>query len=286
MEFYLLTLLNGLAYAAVLFLLASGLSLVYGVGRVVHLAHGGFYMLGGYLGYTLVRGMGNFWLALLVVPLLAIPIGLLVERLLSRVYGGDKELGQVLFTLGLAFVVSDLTRLIWGPAVLGVSAPPSLSRALSLGPLFYPAYPLFVVGVGLLVALGLWALLRFTPFGVQVRAAAGHPQVAEALGVPTQTVLRRAYLLGLALAMLGGFVGAPRIALAPGLDFTMLIMALIVVVIGGLGSVAGAFWGALLVGLVDSFAGAFLPQFALALIFALMVFVLILKPTGLLGGGR
>jgi branched-chain amino acid transport system permease protein len=286
MDFYLLVLLNGLAYAALLFLLASGLSLVYGVGRVLHLAHGGFYMLGGYIGYTLVQRLGDFWLALALVPLCALVVGWVVERLVSLVYGPGRALEQVLFTFGLAFVISDLTRFFWGAQVLGVAVPSSLNRPVVLGPLVYPAYPLFLIGVGVLVALGLWASLRFTPFGLQVRAAAGHPSIAEALGVPTRKVLQRTYLLGVALAALAGFAGAPRIALAPGLDFTMLILGLIVVVLGGLGSVTGALYGALLVGLVDSFGKAFLPQFSQALIFLIMALVLIFRPEGFLGGKR
>ncbi|MCS6867881.1 branched-chain amino acid ABC transporter permease [Thermus sp.] len=285
MEFYLLVALNGLAYAALLFLLASGLSLVYGVGRILHLAHGGFYMLGGYLGYSLVRHL-DFWGAFLVVPLVGVAFGLVAERLVRLVYGPGRALEQVLFTFGLAFVIADLTRSIWGAQVLGISPPAFLNRPLFLGPLAYPAYPLFLIGVGALVALGLWALLRFTPFGLQVRAAAGHPRMAEALGVDAKAVLQRTYLLGVALAALAGFLGAPRIALAPGLDFAMLILGLMVVVLGGLGSISGALYGALMVGLADSFGKAFVPQYSLALIFLVMAAVLVFRPEGLVGGGR
>lgn len=287
MDFYVLVLINGLAYGAVLFLLASGLSLVYGVGRILHLAHGGFYMLGGYLGYTLVQSFGGgFWLGLVLVPLLALVIGYVAERIVRVVYGSERVLEQVLFTFGLAFVISDLTRIIWGAQVLGVPAPSILNRPVVLGPFTYPAYPLFLTGVGLAVALGIWALLRFTPFGIRIRAAAGHPTMAEALGVPSRRILQQTYVLGVALAALAGFIGAPRIALSPGLDFTMLILSLIVVVLGGLGSVAGAFWAALLVGLADSFGKAFVPQLSMAMVFLLMVAVLVWRPEGLLGGRR
>lgn len=286
MEFYLFVLLNGLAYAALLFLLAAGLSLVYGVGRVLHLAHGGFFMLGGYMGYSLYQWTGSFWLALALAPLLALALGLLAERLVRVVYGPERALEQVLFTFGMAFVISDLTRLFWGAQVLGVPPPPALNRPMDLGAVVYPAYPLFLILIGAVVALGLWILMRFTRFGLEVRAAAGHPQMAEALGVPTTQVLQRTYLLGVALATLGGVLAAPRLALAPGLDFTMLILGLIVVVVGGLGSVSGALYGALLVGLADSFGRTFLPQFALAVIFLLMALVLVFRPEGLLGGRR
>lgn len=139
MEFYLLVLINGLAYAALLFLLAAGLSLVYGVGRVLHLAHGGFHA-GGYLGYTLYHWSGNFWLGLVLVPACALAVGWATERLIRLVYGPEKALEQVLFTFGLAFVISDLTRLLWGPRCWGFQFP-LLNRPVVLGPLIYPVYP-------------------------------------------------------------------------------------------------------------------------------------------------
>lgn len=288
MEIFVLTVLNGLAYGALLFLLASGLSLVYGVGRILHLAHGSFYMLGGYLGYTLVQNLGviGFWIGMVLVPFAGAALGWLTERVVRVVYGPERALEQVLLTLGLAYVLADLTRAIWGGRVLGISVPPALNGSLTLGSIYYPVYPIFLIGVGLVVALGLWALLRFTSFGIRVRAAAAHPSMAEALGVPARLVLQRTYVLGVALAAFAGFIGAPRIALAPGLDIFMLVLSLVVVVLGGLGTLAGALWGALLVGVADSFGKVLLPQFSSALVFLVMLVVLILRPEGLLGGRR
>lgn len=284
MEFYAIQLLNGVAYGMVLFALAAGLSLVFGVGRLLNLAHGSFYMLGGYVGYSVLQWTDNFWLALLVSPLIGAGVGLVAERLLLRRFAGHgRELEQVLVTFGLAFMLADLTRAIWGARILSVTPPAALSGVVPLGPIFYPAYYVFMIAVGLALAVGLWALLRFTSLGAAIRATTGDAAMAAAMGVPTERVLLATFLLGAALAALGGVIGAPMIALAPGLDFTMLILALIVVVLGGLGRVEGAFWASLLVGLVDAFGKLFFPRAAVVLIFVLMAAVLTIRPEGLLG---
>ena len=283
-EFYLIQLLNGLAYAMVLFVLAAGLSLVFGVGRMLNLAHGSFYMLGGYVGFSALRWTGNFWLALAASPLVGAALGWAVDRLLLRRFvGRGRELEQVLVTFGLAFILADLTRAAWGARILSVNPPAALSGVVELGPVFYPAYYLFITLVGLALATGLWALLRFTPLGVAIRATTGDAQMAAAMGISTGRVQQATFVLGAGLAALGGVLGAPMIALAPGLDFTMLILALIVVVVGGLGRVEGAFWAALLVGCVDVFGKLFFPRAAVVLIFALMAAVLAVRPEGLLG---
>ncbi|RDI94790.1 branched-chain amino acid ABC transporter permease [Meiothermus sp. QL-1] len=282
MTLLLLTqLLNSLAFAMLLFLLALGLSLIFGVARVVNLAHGAFYMLGAYLGLALGSSL-NFWLALLVVPVLVGLLGVVVERFLLRGLHG-RELEQVLLTIGLGFVVADLLRATFGAAIRSVPPPEVLAGPLFLGSFIYPKYPLFVLGVGVLLFVLVRLLLARTPFGVQVRAVTADPGMASALGIRPAQVSLLTFGVGTALAGLGGVVGAPMIALAPGLDAQMTLFALIVVVIGGLGRVEGAFWGAILVGLVDGFGRLFLPQVAMFLIFALMALVLALKPEGLLG---
>ncbi|WP_018466301.1 branched-chain amino acid ABC transporter permease [Calidithermus timidus] len=282
MTLLLLTqLLNSLAFAMLLFLLALGLSLIFGVARVVNLAHGAFYMLGAYLGLALGNSL-NFWLALLLVPLLVGLLGVAVERFLLRGLHG-RELEQVLLTIGLGFVIADLLRATFGAAIRSVPPPEALAGPLFLGSFIYPKYPLFVLGVGVALFLLVRLLLARTPFGVQVRAVTADPGMASALGIRPAQVSLLTFGIGTALAGLGGVVGAPMIALAPGLDAQMTLFALIVVVIGGLGRIEGAFWGAILVGLVDGFGRLFLPQVAMFLIFALMALVLALKPEGLLG---
>ncbi|WP_276957315.1 branched-chain amino acid ABC transporter permease [Allomeiothermus silvanus] len=281
MMLLLIQLLNSLAFAMLLFLLALGLSLIFGVARVINLAHGAFYMLGAYLGLTLGSSL-NFWLALLGVPLLVGAVGIVVERFLLRGLHG-RELEQVLLTIGLGFVISDLLRAAFGASIRSVPPPDVLAGPLLLGSFVYPKYPLFVLAVGVLFFLLVRFLLARTPFGVQVRAVTADPGMASALGIRPAQISLLTFGLGTALAGLGGVVGAPMIALAPGLDAQMTLFALIVVVIGGLGRIEGAFWGAVLVGLVDGFGRLFLPQAAMFLIFALMALVLALKPEGLLG---
>ncbi|GIW32324.1 branched-chain amino acid ABC transporter permease [Meiothermus ruber] len=275
-------LLNSLAFAMLLFLLALGLSLIFGVARVVNLAHGAFYLLGAYLGLALGASLGSFWLALVLVPLLVGLLGVLVERFLLRGLHG-RELEQVLVTIGLGFILADLLRAFFGAAIRSVPPPAELAGPLFLGSFIYPKYPLFVLAMGVLLFLLVRLLLARTPFGVQVRAVTADPGMASTLGIQPARVSLLTFGIGTALAGLGGVVGAPMIALAPGLDAQMTLFALIVVVIGGLGRIEGAFWGAILVGLVDGFGRLFLPQLAMFLIFALMALVLALKPEGLLG---
>ncbi|ADD29437.1 branched-chain amino acid ABC transporter permease [Meiothermus ruber] len=275
-------LLNSLAFAMLLFLLALGLSLIFGVARVVNLAHGAFYLLGAYLGLALGASLGSFWLALVLVPLLVGLLGVLVERFLLRGLHG-RELEQVLITIGLGFILADLLRAFFGAAIRSVPPPAELAGPLFLGSFIYPKYPLFVLAMGVLLFLLVRLLLARTPFGVQVRAVTADPGMASTLGIQPARVSLLTFGIGTALAGLGGVVGAPMIALAPGLDAQMTLFALIVVVIGGLGRIEGAFWGAILVGLVDGFGRLFLPQLAMFLIFALMALVLALKPEGLLG---
>lgn len=282
MSLYLSQFLHAWAYASILYLIALGLSLTFGVGRVLNLAHGGFYMLGGYIGYTVIRELDSFWLAVVVAPVVAMAGAVLVERLLMRrFYGHGMELNQILLTFGLAFVVSDLIAEIWGGRILSVSAPDFLRGTADLALFSFPRYRLFIIGVGVVVALALWTILRFTEAGVKIRAAAADAEIAETLGVPTRRVLALTFIAGVGLAAFGGILGAPMMALAQGVDFQILIMALIVVVIGGLGRLASAYWAALLVGIVQIFGQLFVPRAAIFLVFALMALVLVFRPAGL-----
>lgn len=273
--------LNSLAFAMLLFLLAAGFSLIYGVGRIANLAHGTFYMLGAYVGYTVAQRTGNFWLALVVAPLLGAVLGLGVERLLLRRLRG-RELDQVLLTVGLAFILADIIRAIWGADIRSSTPPALLSGLVPIFGVQYPAYQLFVICVGVVAFAGVQLVLR-SSIGARVRAVTSDPQVAASLGVPTDSVAAATFAAGVALAAFGGAVGGPIIALAPGLDLSMMLLALVVVVIGGLGSVAGAFLGAIIVAFVNGFGTLSYPEYAPFLIFALMVVVLGVRPQGLLG---
>jgi branched-chain amino acid transport system permease protein len=279
---YLSQFLHAWAFASILYLLALGLSLTFGVGRVLNLAHGGFYMLGGYVGFTVLRSFESFWLAVLAAPIVAMAVAVVVERLLMRrFYGHGMELHQILLTFGVAFVLSDVIKEIWGVRIMTVQAPELLRGTVDLDLFLFPRYRLFVIGVGVLVAVVLWAVLRFTDIGVKIRASAADGEMAETLGVPTRRVLALTFIAGVGLAAFGGIIGAPMMALAQGVDFQMLIMALIVVVIGGLGRLESAYWAALLVAVVDIYGRLFVPRAAIFLVFALMAVVLVFRPSGL-----
>ena len=273
--------LNSLAFAMLYFLLASGFSLIYGVGRIANLAHGTFYMLGAYVGFTVARATNSFWLALVVAPLAGAALGWLVERLLLRRLHG-RELDQVLLTVGIAFMLGDIIRAIWGADIRSTLPPASLNTLVPIFGIQYPAYYLFVIAIGAVVFAAVQYALR-TPLGARVRAVSSDPQIAVSLGVPVQTVRSTTFAFSVGLAAFGGAVAGPLIALGPGFDLTMMLYALIVVVVGGLGSVAGALVGAIIVAVVDGFGTLQFPQFATFLIFALMVIVLSFRPQGLLG---
>jgi branched-chain amino acid transport system permease protein len=277
----LLQALNGLSYAAVLYLVAVGLSLTYGVGRFLNLAHGGFYLLGTYLALALVRRIGFFG-ALVVAPLLVMALALVIERLLLRRYAGEhRAIEQMLLTFGLAFVLSDLMRVLFGGRIRSLPAPRLLAGRIDLGIASFPVYRLAVIVVGLVVAAAIALVLRRTRAGVTIRAAAADQAVASSLGIDTARVLSATYAAGAGLAAFGGVIGAPIVATATGLDFTTLILALVVVVIGGLGSVTATFFSAILVGLFDSFGRVLLPRYAVFALFLLLAVVLVVRPQGL-----
>ena len=273
--------LNSLAFAMLLFLLASGFSLIYGVGRIANLAHGTFYMLGAYIGFTIAQQTHNFWLAIAVAPIAGAALGWLVELLLLRPLRG-RELDQVLLTVGLAFMLADIIRAIWGADIRSSPPPASLSGLVPIFGIQYPAYQLFVIVVGAAVFAAVQFMLR-SPLGARLRAVSSDPEIAVSLGVPAQSVRSLTFGISVALAAFGGAIGGPILALAPGLDLTMMLLALIVVVVGGLGSVSGALVGALIVAIVDGFGRLQFSQFATFFMFALMVLVLGFRPQGLLG---
>lgn len=286
MENFLIQLLNGLVTAMLLFVMAAGLSLIFGLMDVINLTHGAFYLLGGYIGLTIVRSFGNFWLALAVAPLVVGALGLGVEYFfLRRLYegGAQRHLDQVLFTFGLALITIDLTRARWGAYVESVSGPPQLAGVAHLLATDFPIYRLAIIAFGLALALALWLFVERTRIGAIVRAGVSDAELVSGLGVNIRLVFAGIFALGTALAALAGVVGAPVLNLYPGLDSEILILALVVVVVGGLGTLQGAFFGSVLIGLADTFGKAFLPEFARFLIFAVMAAVLLLRPAGLFG---
>ena len=283
MTFYVLQALNGCAYGMLLFLLAAGLSLIFGLMEIVNLAHGGFYLLGAYVGLSLVRWTGSFWLALVVAPLVTAGAGFLLEWPLLRPLYRRTHLDQILLTFGFAFVLTDVTRWLWGADVQSMPAPPGLDRSVAILGTLFPAYRLFVIGAGAALAFGLWIGLARSRLGAIVRAGVANREMTQALGIDIAAVFTGVFVFGAGLAGLAGVAATPILGVFPGVDFEILIVTLIVVVVGGLGTLGGAFWASLLVGEAETFGKVLLPQAALVVIYLVMAAVLLARPGGLFG---
>lgn len=274
--------LNGLSFGGLLFLLSSGFTLVFGLMRIVNLGHGAFYLVGGYIGSTVLALTGSFWLAVLAGGACIAVVGAGVERVLLRRIRGE-ELPEVLLTIGVAFVLADLCLAIWGGDPVEISAPGYLTGTLDLGLVAYPRFRLVVLLLGVLVGIGLWYLQNRTRVGAVVRAGVDDREMVSALGVDISKVFAGVFLVGAFLAGLSGVVGGAFLSLVPGADIEILLFALVVVIVGGLGSLPGAAVGSLLVGLIDAFGRALLPDLSFFTLFAPMAIVLVLRPHGLLG---
>ena len=279
--------LSGLTAAMFLFLIASGLSLIFGVLRVLNFAHGTFYMLGAYAAYQFVQwvdvGGGMFWVAALGAACAVGLLGGIVERLLFRHLYAKEELYQLLFTYALALILSDAAKMIWGTQQKSVSRPPELTGALSIFGATVPHYNLFIVLLGPLIALAVWFVLRHTRVGRFIRAAALDRETLGALGVNVNALYTWVFVIASFLGGLGGALISPMRATTPGMDTEVIVEAFVVVVIGGLGSFWGTFLGALIYGQVLSFGILLFPRFSIFAVFALMAGVLIVRPWGLAG---
>ena len=279
---FLIQLLNSVQYGLLLFMLAAGLTLIFGIMGVVNLAHGSFYMLGAYLAYSLSGLFGSLTLAILAGVILALLFGLLLERLLFRHFYQRDHLDQVLLTFGLIYIFEELRSMLWGDNVHGVKIPELLSASIPLTDnLSYPVYRLFMSGVCIALALGLYWLISKTRLGMKIRAGAFNRDMAEALGINIKRIHALVFALGVGLAAVAGIIAAPVSSVYPNMGSQVLIMCFVVVVIGGIGSVRGALVSALLVGLVDTFGKVLLPQVAGMLVYMLMAAVLLWKPEGL-----
>ncbi len=282
MQFWIAQTLNGLSFGALLFLLASGLSLIFGLMRIVNIAHGSYYLLGAYVAISVVRATGSFLLAVVTAAAVLAAIGVVMQRLfLARFY--RQELAQVLLTMGFTFVFADLTLLLWGGDPQRLSVPPLLARAVPIGPVFFPAYRLAVMLVGATVALLLWLVQEKTRIGAVVRAAVDDQEMARGLGINVGPLLTGMFALGAALAGFGGVMGAPFLGAYPGADSDVLPLAFAVVIIGGLGSLKGALVGSALVGVLDNLGKALFPELSYFTLFVPMAVILAIRPTGLFG---
>ncbi len=279
---FLLQLLNSVQYGLLLFMLAAGLTLIFGIMGVVNLAHGSFYMLGAYVAWWLSSSFGSLTLAILGGAVLAVVFGLVLERLLFRHFYHRDHLDQVLLTFGLIYVFEEMRSIFWGDDVHGVSIPAALSASIPLTEnLSYPVYRLFMSGICIVLALGLYLLISKTRLGMKIRAGAFNHDMTEALGINIKRIHAIVFALGVGLATIAGMIAAPISSVYPNMGSQVLIMCFVVVVIGGIGSVRGALISALLVGAVDTFGKVLLPQVAGMLVYILMAAVLLWKPEGL-----
>ena len=275
-------LFNGLVYGALLIVMCAGLALIYGLRRVVNFAHGSLYMLGAYLGYT-IASQTSFWVALVAVPAVMAVLGALLDRFGLRLLQDRDPLAVVLVTFGLLLIVEDFVQTAWGKGNLSVPVPALLNTSVDLFATAVPAYRIAVIAVGAAVAIGLSLWLRHSKLGLFVRASSTDPTTTAMQGVNTDALSAGVVGLGTALAGLAGVVAAPFLALSPSMSSDVLIDSFVVVVIGGLGSLAGAFAAAVVLGLIQALGAVYLPDAAALLPFALMVAVLLWKPAGLAG---
>jgi branched-chain amino acid transport system permease protein len=295
---YLTQALNGLQFGVLLFLLAAGLTLVFGIMNFVNLAHGALYMMGAYFATVATQYTGSFIAGVFIAAIAAMALGVLIDRLvLAGLYARD-HLDQVLATFGLILFFNELVRVIWGPSPLNSNPPALLSGPIAIFGINYPSYRFAIIGVGLLVALGLYWLISKTRVGMLIRAGATNPDMVSSLGINIKWLNTLIFGLGAGLAALAGAMAAPILSVQPGMGDSILILTLVVIIIGGIGSIRGAFLGALVVGVVDTIGRTFLPIWfgkvfessvaqavgpavASMLIYLLMALVLAFKPQGL-----
>jgi branched-chain amino acid transport system permease protein len=282
MNFWIIQGLNGLAFGSLLFILASGFSLIFGLMRIVNLSHGAYFMLGAYVGLSAIEAGVNFWIAILIGGGAICILGTLIERFILRRLNGQ-PLAQVLVTLGIAFIIADTCVWIWTGDPRPVPMPRELAGAFRVSNLAFPIYRLFVIGVAFALAAALWFLLERSRLGAMIRAGVDDLPMARAMGIRTSLLFSAVFCLGSALAGAGGVLAGPILSVYPGLDSDMLPLALVVVILGGVGSLVGAFVGSLIIGFIYSYGQALFPDLAYVILFLPMVLVLTLRPTGLFG---
>lgn len=278
----LLQLLNGLSFAGLLFVLSSGFTLVFGLMRIVNLAYGAFFLLGGYIGLSVQQHTGNFLLAVLAAGLAVAALGAVCERLLLRPLRGD-PLPEVLLTVGLSLVIADSTLAIWGGDPQTVTPPALFAGSVQLFGQTYPTYRLFVLFAAVVVGVVLYVVQDRTKVGALVRAGVDDREMIQALGVDINWVFTGVFVFGSFLAGVSGVVGAAFLGLTIGSDLALLLLALVVVIVGGLGSLRGAAIGSVIIGLLDTLGRTYTPQFSYFTLFAPMLLVLVLRPQGLFG---
>jgi branched-chain amino acid transport system permease protein len=286
MTFWMLLTVNSITFGGLLFLLSAGFSLIFGLMRIPNLTHGSMFMVGAYLGSTFSSGaLGfstDFWVAAIIGALSVAVLGALMERLLLRRLSGQ-PLAQVLVTLGVSFMVADLCLMAWGGDPISVPTPAPLGGFVRAGPAVFPLYRMAVIGIAVVFAIALWLMLERTRLGAMIRAGVDDPQMARVVGIRVSRLFTIVFGLGAGLAAFAGMIGAPILSIYPGLDQDMLPLALVVVILGGAGSLLGSFVGSIVIGFIYNFGQALLPELAYFVLFLPMVLVLVLRPQGLFG---
>jgi branched-chain amino acid transport system permease protein len=282
LQFWVIQTYNGVSYGALLFLVGGGLSLIFGVMRIVNLSHGSYFLLGGYVALSVIWTTGSWVLAIPVAALTIAVIGLLMERIFLRPLGFD-PLRQVLLTVGFAFLFQQAALDIWTGNNFDINPPDVMTQSVVVGGIYFPLYRAFMIATALIIGLVLWLVMEKTRMGAAVRATVDDAQMARGVGIDTSRISMLIFGLGAFLAALGGVIGGAFLGIYPGLDFEMLPLAFAVVIIGGMGSLGGAAIGALLVGLADNFGKALFPEISYFTLYAPMALILAVKPTGLFG---
>ncbi|MBV9427155.1 MAG: branched-chain amino acid ABC transporter permease [Bradyrhizobiaceae bacterium] len=287
MTFWVLLTVNSVTFGGLLFLLSAGFSLIFGLMRIPNLTHGSMFMAGAYLGATLLGGeLGfhlNFWLAAVVAALAVAAMSAVMERFLLRRLAGQ-QLAQVLVTLGVSLMVADLCLMIWGGDPISVANPAGLGGFVRIGKAALPLYRMAVIIIAAVFAIGLWLMLERTRLGAMIRAGVDDPDMARVVGIRVARLFTIVFALGAGLAAFAGMIGGPILSVYPGLDQDMLPLALVVVILGGTGSLLGSFVGSIIIGFIYNFGQALLPELAYFVLFLPMVLVLVLRPQGLFGG--
>ena len=275
--------INSITFGGLLFLLSAGFSLIFGLMRIPNLTHGSLFMLGGYVGASMILNYNlPFWLAALIAALAMAVFGGLIERFLLRRLSGSL-LAQVLVTLGIAFIVADFCLMVWSGDPISVRTPSALVGGTRVAGLFFPTYRIAIIVIAVVVAAILWALLDRTRLGAMIRAGVDDPQMARVVGIRVSRLFTIVFCLGAALAGFGGLMGAPILTVYPGLDFDMLPLALVVVILGGVGSLLGSLVGSIVIGFIYNFGLVMVPELAYFVLFLPMVVVLVVRPQGLFG---
>jgi branched-chain amino acid transport system permease protein len=283
MDSFILQTINGISYAALLFLLASGFTLTFGLMRIVNMAHGAFYLFGGYIGLTVVKMTGSFGLALFAGGAAAAVLGFASDRILIR-RAGEDHLAQVLITVGLTYIIGDVSLKIWGGDAQKLPVPMFIRGVIELpGGIVYPTYRLFLILVGALVALGLWTIYRRTQIGAAIRAGVDDREMVSATGIHVDRLFIMISALASFLAGFSGVLGGAFLTVYPGAEWEILVFALVVVIVGGLGSLEGAMVGALIVGLLDAYGRWLAPELSYFVLFGPMAVLLLFRPRGLFG---